>query len=69
MLNIDIKIKDDYEKALIVDLIVAEIEKQKNLAAKFENMAKSMNFAADCKAICQKRIKIFKGMLEQLGVK
>lgn len=62
-------LNDDYEKALIVDLIVAEVEKQKNQAAMFENMAKSMNCAADCKAVCQKRIKIFKGMLEQLGVK
>lgn len=67
MFSIDVN--DDYEKALLVDLIVAEIENQNKKAAELETMGKSMNCAADCKAVCQKRIKIFKGMLEQLGVK
>lgn len=67
MFSIDVN--DDYEKALLVDLIVAEIENQNKKAAELETMGKSISCAADCKAVCQKRIKIFKGMLEQLGVK
>lgn len=67
MFSIDVN--DDYEKALLVDLIVAEIENQNKKAAELETMGKSIGCAADCKAVCQKRIKIFKGMLEQLGVK
>ena len=62
-------LKDGYEKALIIDLIIEEIEKQKKEAADIESSVGSIGCAADCIEVCQKRIKIFEGMLEQLGVK
>lgn len=62
-------LKDGYEKALIIDLIIEEIEKRKKKAADIESSVGSIGCAADCIEICQKRIKIFEGMLEQLGVK
>lgn len=67
MFSIDVN--DDYEKALLVDLIVAEIENQNKKAAELESSVGSIGCAADCIEVCQKRIKIFEGMLEQLGVK
>lgn len=62
-------LKDGYEEALVINMIIAEIEKQKKKAADIESSVGSIGCAADCIEVCQKRIKIFKGMLEQLGVK
>lgn len=64
-----LELKNGYEKALIIDLIIEEIEKQKKEAADIESSVGSIGCAADCIEVCQKRIKIFEGMLEQLGVK
>ena len=64
-----LELKDGYEKALVIDMIIAEIEKQKKQAADIESSVGSISCAADCIEVCQKRIKIFEGMLEQLGAK
>lgn len=64
-----LELKNGYEAALIIDLIIEEIEKQKKEAADIESSVGSIGCAADCIEVCQKRIKIFEGMLEQLGVK
>lgn len=64
-----LELKNGYEAALIIDLIIEEIEKQKKEAADIESSVGSIGCAADCIEVCQKRIKVFEGMLEQLGVK
>lgn len=62
-------LKDGYEEALVINMIIEEIEKQKKQAADIESSVGSIGCAADYIEVCQKRIKIFEGMLEQLGVK
>lgn len=62
-------LKDGYEKALVINMIIEEIEKQKKEAADIGSSVGSIGCAADCIEVCQKRIKILEGMLEQLGVK
>lgn len=64
-----LELKNGYEAALIINMIIEEIEKQKKEAADIESSVGSIGCAADCIEVCQKRIKIFEGMLEQLGVK
>ena len=62
-------LKYGYYEALVINMMIEEIEKQKKKAADMESSVGSIGCAADCIEICQKRIKIFEGLLEQLGMK
>ena len=63
------KKKTEQSETSFQKVLDAEIEKQKKKAAEIESSVGSIGCAADCIEVCQKRIKIFEGLLEQLGIK